>query len=92
MVGFMIGGILFGALLGMYFRALVLGPGILIAVATVSAIGIGNGDAPRALGLIVIVVAASLQAGYIAGSILRAMVSAPHVSRVVSTSGFSESA
>jgi hypothetical protein len=92
MVTFTIGGVLFGALLGMYFRALVLAPGILIAVAAVTAVGIGDGDGPKALALIVIVVAASLQAGYIAGSVLRAMVSAPHVSRVVPTSGFSTSA
>jgi hypothetical protein len=91
MVTFTIGGILFGALLGFYFRALILAPGILIAVAAVTAVGVGNGDGPRTLALIAIVVAASLQAGYIAGSILRAMVSAPHVSRVP-TSGFSKSA
>jgi hypothetical protein len=91
MVTFTIGGILFGALLGLYFRALVLAPGILIAVAAVIAVGVDNGDGPKALALAVIVVAASLQAGYIAGSILRAMVSAPQVSRVP-TSGFSKSA
>ena len=82
MVTFTIGGILFGALLGMYFRALVIAPGILIAVAAVTAIGIANRDGARALALTVTVVAASLQAGYIVGCILRAMVSAP---RVVST-------
>jgi hypothetical protein len=92
MMIFTIGGVLFGALLGMYFRALVLAPGILTAVAAVTAVGIGNGDGLRALTLIVIAVAASLQAGYIAGSILRAMVSSPHVSKVVPTSGFSRSA
>jgi hypothetical protein len=92
MVTFTIGGILFGALLGLYFRALILAPGILIAVAAVTTVGIGNGDGPRTLALIAIVVAASLQAGYIAGAILRAMVSASHVSRVVPTSGFSKSA
>lgn len=92
MLTFTIAGVLVGALLGMYFRALVLAPGILIAVAAVTAVGIGDGDGPKALALIVIVVAASLQAGYIAGSVLRAMVSAPRVSRVVPTSGFSTSA
>jgi hypothetical protein len=92
MVTFAILGILFGALLGLYFRALVLAPGILIAVAAVSAIGIGNGDTARTLALTVIFVAASLQAGYIAGSILRALVSAPTVSGVVPTSGLSKSA
>jgi hypothetical protein len=91
MVTFTIGGILFGTLLGMYFRALVLAPGILIAVAAVTAVGIGNGEGPRVLALIVIGVAASLQAGYIAGSILRAMVSSPHISKAVPTSGFSKS-
>jgi hypothetical protein len=91
MVTFTIGGILFGALLGLYFRALILAPGILIAVVAVTAVGIGNGDGPRTLALIAIVVAASLQAGYIAGSISRAMVSASHGSGVP-TSGFSKSA
>jgi hypothetical protein len=93
MVPLTIGGILFGTLLGMYFRALVLAPGILIAVAAVTAIGIANGDGARALVLAVMVVAASLQAGYIAGCILRAMVSAPRVSnreRAISASGLSK--
>jgi hypothetical protein len=76
-----IGGMLFGALLGRYFRVLVLAPAILIAVAAVTLIGIANGEGARAVSLTVLSVAASLQAAYIAGCILRAMVSAPSLGR-----------
>ena len=89
-----IGGVLIGALLGMYFRVLVLAPAILIAVAAVTLIGIANGEGARALSLTVLSVAASLQAAYIAGCILRAMVSARSVGnreRTISTSGLSKS-
>jgi hypothetical protein len=84
---------LFGALLGMYFRALVLAPAMLLAVAAVTATGLAGGEGARTLFLVMVVVAASLQAGYIAGCILRHMVSAPSVGnreRAISTSGLSK--
>jgi hypothetical protein len=92
MVSLMVLGALFGAPLGMHFRVLVLVPAMLIAVALVTAIGVASDEGVRALAVTVIAVAASLQAGYIAGGVLRATVSGPHVGRVVSTSGFSKSA
>ena len=93
MTAFTIGSMLFGALLGMYFRALVLAPAILIAVAAVTATGITGGEGARTIFLTMVVVAASLQAGYIAGGISRSIVSAPRVGnreRSISTSGLSK--
>jgi hypothetical protein len=93
MIVFAIGSLLFGALLGMYFRALVLAPAILLAVAAVTATGIAGGEGAKTLFLTMVVVAACLQAGYIAGCILRHMVSAPRVGNregAISTSGLSK--
>jgi hypothetical protein len=93
MTVFTIGSMLFGALLGMNFRALVLAPAILLATAVVTATGIAGGEGARTLFLTMVVVAASLQTGYIAGGILRSMVSAPRVGnreRSISTSGLSK--
>ena len=93
MTVFTIGSMLFGALLAMYFRALILAPAILVAIAAVTATGIAGGEGARTIFLTMVVVAASLQAGYIAASMLRPMVSAPRVGnreRSISTSGLSK--
>jgi hypothetical protein len=82
-----------GAILGMRFRAPVLGPAVLIVAAVAIVSGVASGDGAKAIALSVIVVAGSLQVGYIAGCILPAMFTATRVSssdRVVPTSGLSK--
>jgi hypothetical protein len=69
-------GTLFGALLGLRFRALIVAPVIFVAVAIIAVGGMARGDEAKALALAVIVVAASLQVGYVAGCTLRAVVAA----------------
>jgi hypothetical protein len=69
-------GTLFGALLGLRFRAFIVAPATFVAVAIVAVSGAGRGDGITWLVLTVIAVAASLQVGYIAGCTLRAIVAA----------------
>jgi hypothetical protein len=67
-----------GALLGLYFRALVLAPAILIAAAVITVIGVAKGEGVEALPVIVVV--ASVQVSYLTGCILRAAVAATRAS------------
>jgi hypothetical protein len=69
-------GTLFGTLLGLRFMALIVPPAIFVAVAIVAVSGTARGDDIVWLVLTMIAVAASLQVGYIAGCILRAIVAA----------------
>ena len=75
MMAFSIVGLLFGALLGIYFRVPVLAPAILMAVVAVTSAGITGGESARRLAVSVVVVSASLQAGYVIACILRAIIS-----------------
>jgi hypothetical protein len=71
-----ISGTLVGALLGLRFRVMIIVPAIFIAAAIVTASGTARGDGAAAIAVAVIVVAASLQVGYFAGAVLRAIVGA----------------
>jgi hypothetical protein len=76
MMAFSIVGLLFGALLGIYFRVLVLAPATLMAIVAATSAGITGGESARGLAVSVVAVSALLQAGYVGGCILRAIVSA----------------
>jgi hypothetical protein len=54
MMAFVIVGLLFGALLGIYFRVLVLPPAILMAVVAVTSAGITGGGSARELAVSVV--------------------------------------
>jgi hypothetical protein len=75
MMAFSIVGLLFGALLGIYFRVLVLAPATLMAIVAATSAGITGGESARGLAVSVVAVSALLQAGYVGGCILRAIVS-----------------
>jgi hypothetical protein len=69
-------GMLFGALLGLRFMALIVPPAIFVAVAIAAVSGIVRGDGIVWLVLTMIAVAAALEVGYIAGCTLRVIVAA----------------
>jgi hypothetical protein len=69
-------GTLVGILLGLRFRVFSIVPAILVAAVVVVVNGAARGDRLNWLALAVVVVGASLQVGYLAGSSLRAIVSA----------------
>jgi hypothetical protein len=69
-------GMLLGALLGIHFRVLVLAPAILLAAAVSMTTGMASGEGVRMVALAVIIASISLQSGYIAACVLRALLSA----------------
>jgi hypothetical protein len=75
MIIFLITGTIVGIMLGFRFKVAVLGPAILLATAVITLTGIASGHEARAI-LTMFGTAASLQIGYLAGGILRAVVSA----------------
>jgi hypothetical protein len=78
-------GILVGAVLGLRFKVLVLVPVICVALAIVLVDGIARGDGLWWLALAMVVIATSLQLGYILGIVVRFVlgaVRAPNHGRV----------
>jgi hypothetical protein len=69
-------GALFGALLGLHFKVLIVVPASFVAIAIVAVGGTMRGDGITWLVLTAIAVVSSLQVGYIAGCILRDIVAA----------------
>jgi hypothetical protein len=75
-IGTLVVALLVGALLGLRFRVTIVVPATFMAVAIVTVNGMAHGDGAAAIALAVVVVAASLQVGYLAGAVLRAIVGA----------------
>jgi hypothetical protein len=69
-------GTLFGALLGLRFRAWIVAPATFVAIGIVAVSGTVHGDGIMWIVLTALAVAASIQVGYIAGCTLRAIVAA----------------
>jgi uncharacterized membrane protein len=65
---------LIGATLGFRFKVLILFPAIGIAFLSVAAIGIGRGDHGHEMILTMILIAVSLQIGYLVGIVARTIV------------------
>jgi hypothetical protein len=74
MLVFLIAGAIVGILLGSFFKVLVVIPASLLAAVIV--IAIGSGHSPGVIVLTVLGTVASLQFGYVVGSILQALVRA----------------
>ncbi len=72
-------GILVGAVLGLRFKVLVLVPVICVAIPIVLAAGIAHGDGVWRLALAMVVIATSLQVGYILGNVTRFLLGAARV-------------
>jgi hypothetical protein len=76
MVILMVIGILVGTVLGLRFKVLVLVPVSCVALPIVVVDGIARGDELWRLALAVIVIATSLQLGYILGNVVRFVIGA----------------
>jgi len=75
MIGFLAIGAVFGIILGLRFKVLVLVPATLLATAVVTAVGLLDGQHFRVIALTVVGAAALLQVGYVVGCVLE--VAAP---------------
>jgi hypothetical protein len=75
MIGFLAIGAVFGIILGLRFKVLVLVPGTVLATAVVIAVGLLGGQQFRVIAFTVVGAAALLQVGYVVGCVLE--VAAP---------------
>ena len=83
MISFLAIGSVFGIILGLRFRVLVLVPATVLATGVVTAVGLLGGQQFRVIALTVVGTAALLQVGYVVGCVIE--VAAPW--RLASKSG-----
>jgi hypothetical protein len=67
-------GFLIGAALGMRFKVLIVIPAIGLALLGTAGVGIARGDSIGSVGLRMVLIATTLQLGYVAGVVLRAVL------------------
>jgi hypothetical protein len=73
---------LLGAMLGHRFKVLILAPAIAVAAVVAIAIGIARAEDVWFIGITVVLVTASLQIGYLCGTIIFALLAAAWVARM----------
>ena len=74
---------LLGAVLGQRFKVLILGPGIAFGAVVVIALGIGRAEDVWEIVLTVILVSASLQFGYLSGTLINSLTIAERATQII---------
>jgi hypothetical protein len=77
---------LLGAVLGQRFKVLILAPSIAFSAAVAIAVGIGRAEDAWGITLTVIVVSASLEVGYLSGTIINSLLIAEGAAQIVERS------
>jgi hypothetical protein len=82
---------LLGAVLGQRFKVLILGPSIAFAAVAAIAIGIGRAEDVWGIVLTVILVSASLEIGYLSGTIINSLMTVERATQSIERpSGFKQ--
>jgi hypothetical protein len=74
---------LLGAVLGQRFKVLVLGPSIAFGVVVAIAVGIGRAEDVWGIVLTVILVSASIEIGYLSGTIINSLIIAEQTTQII---------
>lgn len=74
---------LLGAVLGQRFKVLILGPSVAFGAVVVIALGIGRAEDVWEIVLTVILVSASLQIGYLSGTLINSLTIAERATQII---------